>query len=173
MGTRNNKTKLNTTSIKQIGKNIQFDVKQLIGAGVVAVILISMIIAQLITNGNGSGSGQGGNLSLYIVQGFMFGYILQRSMYGFAGAFIKPIKKKDYGLSKSVVLFLTISTICITFGQVISNSSTLVVSHTMNFMFILGGLLFGIGMVMAGGCASGTLQDAGDGFARGVIAIIG
>jgi len=37
----------------------------------------------------------------------------------------------------------------------------------------IGGILFGIGMVLAGGCASGTLMRVGEGFAMQMIALVG
>ena len=40
-----------------------------------------------------------------------------------------------------------------------------------NLATILGGILFGIGMMFGGGCASGTLTDAGEGQGRGLIVL--
>jgi hypothetical protein len=38
---------------------------------------------------------------------------------------------------------------------------------------VIGGIIFGIGMVLAGGCASGTLFRVGEGNVSSVIALIG
>lgn len=160
------------TKVKAFNNKFEKDQKQIIGAIFVLVLFISLLIARSLTGT----SDQRMSLPFYILQGFMFGYILQRSFFGFAGGFVKPIRKRDYSLSKNIILFLAISTIAITFCQVLleqNGVSILVVGHSVSFMFVIGGLLFGMGMVLAGGCASGTLQDAGDGFTTAMLAIIG
>ncbi len=42
----------------------------------------------------------------------------------------------------------------------------------MNLATVFGGILFGIGMMLGGGCASGTLTDAGEGEARALIVLL-
>jgi hypothetical protein len=37
----------------------------------------------------------------------------------------------------------------------------------------LGGVIFGIGMVLAGGCASGTLYRIGEGYVTSLVALVG
>jgi len=37
---------------------------------------------------------------------------------------------------------------------------------------VIGGFLFGIGMVIAGGCVSGTLMRVGEGFAMNMLALV-
>lgn len=37
----------------------------------------------------------------------------------------------------------------------------------------IGGILFGIGMVLAGGCASGTLYRVGEGYTTSMVALVG
>jgi uncharacterized membrane protein YedE/YeeE len=43
---------------------------------------------------------------------------------------------------------------------------------TINMLTVIGGFLFGIGMMFAGGCASGTLTDLGEGYFRASIVLL-
>ena len=173
-------TKFNKSTIKNLTDNIQTDVKQLILGLVAAVVIISLIIAQLATKNITNSSSMVVNLLL----GTALGFVLARGMYGFAGAFRNPIQSKNYSLSKSVVIFLGILTTLVSIVSLIQAQSTILPSdkgsiieqnsgHKISFMFIIGGLLFGIGMIMAGGCASGTLQDIGVGAVGALIALWG
>lgn len=44
--------------------------------------------------------------------------------------------------------------------------------YPVNLATVFGGILFGIGMMLGGGCASGTLTDAGEGEARALIVLL-
>jgi len=111
-------------------------------------------------------------LILGIIVGIIFGFILQRGRFCMNSAFRDIILLKEYKLFKGVILILGISmigfSIMILGGIVVANPKpfTLVGS-------ILGGLIFGLGMVLAAGCASGTTYRVGEGMIGSLIALIG
>ena len=109
---------------------------------------------------------------LGIIVGIIFGFILQRGRFCMNSAFRDIILLKEYKLLKGVILILGISmigfSIMILGGIVVANPKpfTLVGS-------ILGGLIFGLGMVLAAGCASGTTYRVGEGMIGSLIALLG
>ncbi len=177
------KKSFDKSTIKNLSDGVQKDVKQLILGLVAGLIILSLIIAQLSTKSDDKSLMD--EMVLNIILGTSLGFVLARGAYGFAGAFRKPIAVKDYSLSKSVAIFLAITTVLVAMVAMIEESQNLIkgdyigiieengISTTMSFMFIIGGLLFGIGMIMAGGCASGTLQDIGVGAAGAMLALFG
>lgn len=126
-------------------------------------------------------------LDLFLLTGLLLGYVLQRSRFGFAGGIRKIAMTGDGKLSKALLFLFAITTIGaagIHYGAfskgaeaafraaegVATIPGTGSVS-AINLAFIIGGLLFGIGMIIGGGCASGTLSDTGEGSGRGMIVL--
>ena len=126
-------------------------------------------------------------LALFLLTGLLLGYVLQRSRFGFAGGIRKIAMTGDGKLSKALLFLFAITTIGaagIHYGAfskgaeaafraaegVATIPGTGSVS-AINLAFIIGGLLFGIGMIIGGGCASGTLSDTGEGSGRGTIVL--
>ncbi len=184
--TPNNKDKLivknnQKSTIKNLSDSINKDVKQLILGTVAGLIILSLIIAQLSTK---SGSKMD-EMVLNLMLGTAFGFVLARGAYGFGGAFRRPIQQKEYSLPKSVVMFLAITTTLVAIVAMIEQSQGLITDEyigiiatngettTMSFMFIIGGLMFGIGMLLAGTSGSGTLRDIGIGGVGAIIVLVG
>lgn len=126
-------------------------------------------------------------LALFLLTGLLLGYILQRGRFGFAGGVRKIAVTGDGSLSKALLLLFGITTIGaagIHYGafskgaeaafRAVEGVATIPGTgsvSTVNLAFIIGGLLFGIGMILGGGCASGTLSDSGEGSGRGMIVL--
>ncbi len=169
------------STIKNLSDNISKDVKQLILGIVVGLIIISLIIAQMSTK---SGSKMD-EMVINLMLGTAFGFVLARGAYGFGGAFRRPIQQKEYSLPKSVVMFLAITTTLVAIVALIEQSQELITDEyigiiatngqttTMSFMFIIGGLMFGAGMLLAGTSGSGTLRDIGIGGVGAIIVLVG
>ncbi|SKC90867.1 YeeE/YedE thiosulfate transporter family protein [Maledivibacter halophilus] len=113
--------------------------------------------------------------------GLLIGFTLQKSRFCFTASFRDPIMVGSTSILKAVIIAFIISTIgfaIIQFrfleGNVNINPSKIpgqiapVGIHT-----ALGAILFGIGMVIAGGCASGTLMRIGEGFTLQLVVLIG
>ena len=148
-----------------------------IGFGVIAAI-IAFIMTKYTDNSK---------LALFLITGLMLGYVLQRSRFGFAGGVRKIAMTGDGKLSKALLFLFSISVIG-TAGihyagaqsgaeaafRAAKDVATIPGTGSVSAIslgFIIGGILFGIGMVLGGGCASGTLSDTGEGSVRGLIVL--
>ncbi|SJZ48690.1 hypothetical protein SAMN02745973_00788 [Garciella nitratireducens DSM 15102] len=116
-------------------------------------------------------------LSFFWITGIIFGFILQRSRFCFTSAIRDPYLIGNTTLTKAVLIALAITTIGFTaikygaylHGEIIPGQDYIT---PISFATVLGGILFGIGMVLAGGCASGILMRTGEGFQMQMIALI-
>lgn len=127
-------------------------------------------------------------LGLYLFAGLMLGYTLTRSRYGFAGGIKRIYMRGEGSLTKSLLLLLAVTSIIFFAMQMhavlggavpsaIAKEGDKIIPGTQNVYFIslatvIGGIIFGIGMMLAGGCGSGTLADFGEGQGRALIAFI-
>lgn len=110
-----------------------------------------------------------GKLSLFWLTGITFGFILQKSRFCFTAAMRDPYLTGGTAITNAVLIALAITSIGFTAikygdfikGVPISGQSYIV---PISIATVLGALMFGIGMVIAGGCASGTLMRVGEGF---------
>ncbi len=132
--------------------------------------------------------GKDQSLALFLITGLILGYILTRSRYGFAGGIKKIYLTGDGSLTKAILLLFAISIIGAagvhygaasrgaeiaaraTEGMAVIPGSQFLKATSL--LTILGGLIFGVGMVLGGGCASGTLTDSGEGASRAWIVVI-
>ncbi len=120
-----------------------------------------------------------------ILLGLSLGYILQRGRFCLNSAFRDIIFLENMTMFRayliSVVVAIVGSNMIQDLGYMITtNPQTGEIIHTsllrQNFLplaNILGGFLFGLGIVLAGGCASGIVFRLGEGQAAAIIAIIG
>ncbi len=119
-------------------------------------------------------------LSMFWTFGLAFGFVLQRGRFCFASAF-RDLFLLGHGRNmKGVLLGLAIASVG--FGLVMSRQipmTTLgMLPPTANVLptgahTALGGILFGIGMVLAGGCVSGSLYRMGEGYVASWVAMAG
>ena len=99
--------------------------------------------------------------------GISIGFILYRSGICFATMYQDIILFRDFSMARAVLILLIISLIGINFIQVHAHLNGQVIPgkfHSVGMHTVIGGFLFGVGMTLAGGCASGTLQRIGEGF---------
>lgn len=112
--------------------------------------------------------------------GLAFGFVLQRGRFCFASAF-RDLFLLGHGRNmKGVLLGLAIASVG--FTVVMARQVPILDSGffppTANVLpaglhTALGGLLFGIGMVLAGGCVSGSLYRMGEGYVASWVAFVG
>ncbi len=103
--------------------------------------------------------------------GIIFGFALQRGRFCMNSAFRDPLVFKDFTLLKAVALALVIQMIgfhLLSYFGVI----TLAPKSFFPLGAITGGFIFGIGMVLAGGCASGTAYRVGEGMVSSMLALL-
>ena len=118
--------------------------------------------------------------SMFWVFGLAFGFVLQRGRFCFASAFRDLFLLGHGRTMKGVLLGLAVASVG--FGIVMARQ---VPVTTMGFdppsanvlpigvHTALGGILFGVGMVLAGGCVSGSLYRMGEGYVASWVAFAG
>ena len=107
-----------------------------------------------------------------LVVGIIFGFVLQRGRFCMNSAFRDIILMKEYTLLKAVALAIVVQMIgfhlMATMGYIQLYPKTLYWGA-----MIVGGFIFGIGMVLAAGCASGTTYRVGEGMMGSFVALLG
>ncbi len=119
---------------------------------------------------------KGENLLLYWVLGLAFGFILQRSRFCFTASMRDPYLTKSTSVTRAVLIAFAITSIgftAIKYGYFANGLTIPGQSYiaTISIATAVGALMFGVGMVIAGGCASGTLMRIGEGFWMQVISL--
>ncbi len=107
-----------------------------------------------------------------ILVGALFGFSLQRGRFCMNSAFRDIIVGRDFNLVKAVGVALLVETL----GFSIMAMTGVIKMAPPALMWGaegVGGLLFGMGMVLAGGCASGITYRAGEGLVGAFSAIVG
>ncbi len=107
-----------------------------------------------------------------LIIGFIFGFILQSGRFCMNSAFRDIILLKEFKLAKAVAVSLAVLAVgfsIFAFAGLIN----LTPKPFAPYAAIVGGLIFGIGMVFAGGCASGTTYRVGEGMMGSFVAAIG
>jgi len=115
-------------------------------------------------------------LVLFWITGTCFGFVLQRARFCFTASMRDPYLTGGTNLTKAVLLAFAITSVAfisIKYGAYIKGlpipgqGSIAPIS----LATAIGGVMFGIGMVIAGGCASGTLMRVGEGFYMQVLSL--
>jgi hypothetical protein len=120
----------------------------------------------------GSGNEKWAARAVIVLAGFAIGFIMHRSRLCFARAFREPFMTAEGDMTKAIILALTV-------GLIISSllfqkkviDPYVAIPATFWIGSLLGGLIFGIGMIFAGGCASGSLWRMGEGHVKLWVAI--
>lgn len=114
-----------------------------------------------------SGNEQLALRALFIAAGFAIGFVLHRSRLCFARAFREPFVTAEGQMTKAVLLALAIG---IPVAALLFNKKVIdpyvAIPATFWVGSLVGGVLFGIGMVFGGGCASGSLWRMGEGHVK-------
>lgn len=105
--------------------------------------------------------------------GFLIGLIMHRSRFCFVRAFRCPFMTGDAEMVKVVAMSLVIygmGTAVIKWAWI--QEPSMGVSHNFWTGSLFGGAIFGVGMLIAGGCASSTLWRIGEGQTKMVVTLI-
>jgi len=110
-----------------------------------------------------------------ILVGVLFGFVLQRGRYCMNSAFRDMIFMNDYTLFRSYLLALVIAILGANLLEDIGflgedglrRQSFNVIAN------IVGGYIFGLGIVLAGGCGSGIIYRIGEGYVSAIVATLG
>ncbi len=143
--------------------------KNQIPLGILAFLII-VVVGVLLNIYSGS------RVALFWVLGSTFGFILQRSRFCFTASLRDPYLTGSTSLTKAVLAAFAVTTIgftAIKYGAAAQGLPIPGQSYVVPFGVhtIVGGFIFGIGMVIAGGCASGTLMRVGEGFGMQILSL--
>ncbi|PAF54211.1 hypothetical protein BKH42_01500 [Helicobacter sp. 13S00482-2] len=105
-----------------------------------------------------------------IICGILLGFVLQRGRFCIVGAYRDIILSKKMTVFVAIFIAILIQSIGI---FLLENTGVIKINHQPFFWLstILGGLVFGFGMVLAGGCATGTWYRAGEGLIGSYVAL--
>lgn len=107
-----------------------------------------------------------------LVVGILFGFALQRGRFCMNSAIRDILLMKDFTGFKAVLVALMVE--MVGFGlMAMTGIITLAPPPLILGANIVGGFIFGIGMVMAGGCASGITYRFGEGMVGAMSAVLG
>lgn len=139
----------------------------------VIILIIASILSILLWRNNHSDV-------VFWIAGIAIGIVLRYSRFCFAGAFRDPYLLKNTKLLRALLLALMISTIgfaIIQYGYLKNNSidytSIPGAINSVGLHTMIGAFIFGIGMTIAGGCASGVLMRIGEGHVLPWVALSG
>ena len=145
-----------------------------LGVGLLVVLILAGILLARF-------SPAGGKMALFWVFGIGFGFTLQRARFCFTASMRDPYLTGGTSLTKAVIIAIAVASVGFVAYQYGSAAVAGGLEHLsripgsvqpVGFHTALGGFMFGIGMVLAGGCASGTLMRVGEGFAMNMIAMV-
>ena len=126
-------------------------------AGVLVVVLIVTVLFLYARAGYGT---QG----IFLLFGLAFGVVFQRSRFCLVRAFREPFLTGDAEHTRAAALALVVSTLgfaILKFTDLKDKSEWVFAAAGVGSL--AGGLAFGIGMTLAGGCGAGSLWRAGEG----------
>lgn len=112
--------------------------------------------------------------------GVIIGIIIRYSRFCFASAFRDPFLMKNTKILRGIIIAMMISTVGFAFIQYKYIGQHGVDYHmipgavsSVGLHVVIGAFIFGIGMVIAGGCASGVLTRIGEGHSLQIVVLIG
>ena len=117
---------------------------------------------------------------VFWVVGIAFGAICQRSRFCFVAGFRDLFLLRQGRMLRGIIAGLAVATagFAMVMATIVPNPGSGVLPSDAHILplgiaTVLGGLLFGFGMVIAGGCVSGTLYRMGEGYIGSWVAIGG
>ncbi len=105
--------------------------------------------------------------------GVAIGFVLERGQFCMASAFRDFFLFRHTHILRAVMLYLALLTPAFFLFHRAGLIETYPYVKEAGLFTVLGGMIFGIGMVLAGGCASGTLYKIGEGYVTSLVALIG
>lgn len=111
--------------------------------------------------------------ALLILAGFGIGFVLHRSRFCLSRVFREPFMTAEGEMTKAMILAIALG---VPVGAILIASGSvdpyLAVPARFWLGSLSGGVIFGIGMVFAGGCASGSLWRVGEGHLKLVVTVL-
>lgn len=107
-----------------------------------------------------------------LIVGVVFGFILQRGQFCMNSAFRDTLFIKDFTMFRAYLIALVIMVVG---ANILEDMGTIVLKRQTFYPLanIIGGYVFGIGMVLAEGCGSGIIYRTGEGLVSAWFAVFG
>lgn len=105
--------------------------------------------------------------------GVAIGFVLERGQFCMTSAFRDFFLFRHTHILRAVMLYLALLTPAFFLFHRAGLIETYPYIKDAGLFTALGGVIFGIGMVLAGGCASGTLYRIGEGYVTSLVALVG
>ena len=105
--------------------------------------------------------------------GVAFGFIIQRTRFCFVRGFREPFMTGESQVPRAIAISIIISVLgfaALKWSGL--RGDNVYVSQAFWFGGLVGGVIFGFGMVVAGGCGSGSVWRAGEGHIKLMLAVI-
>lgn len=105
--------------------------------------------------------------------GIAFGFIIQRTRFCFVRGFREPFMTGESEVPRAIAISIIISVLgfaALKWSGL--RGENVYVSQAFWFGGLVGGVIFGFGMVVAGGCGSGSVWRAGEGHIKLMLAVI-
>lgn len=111
--------------------------------------------------------------AIIVISGFAIGFIMHRSRLCFARGFREPFMTAEGDMTKALILALAVA---IPLASLLFQKKVIdpyiAIPATFWVGSLLGGAIFGIGMIFAGGCASGSMWRAAEGNLKLWVAVV-
>ena len=107
-----------------------------------------------------------------LIVGIIFGFVMQRGRFCMNSAIRDTALLQDYTLLKSVGVAILVEMV----GFAIMSAAGIITINPKPLFWganLAGSFIFGVGMVIAGGCASGITYRVGEGMMGALAAVIG
>ena len=119
-------------------------------------------------------------LAVFWIFGLLFGFILQRSQFCFVSGFSNLYIFRYGNMLKGILIGLAIATIgfAVIMYRLVPDPGTGTIPATahvapLGWHLVLAGIIFGIGMILAGSCIVGTLYRIGEGAVKALVSLLG
>lgn len=146
-----------------LGYTEKVEIKQSVRLGLLALLGAAVVLLLA--------TGLEGQMALFWLFGLAFGFVLQRSRFCFASAFRDVFLLRHGRNLKGVLVGLAVATLgfAVIMSRQVPFPGLGLFPQEANVLplgwhVVLGGLLFGAGMVVSGGCVSGSIYRMGEGY---------
>jgi uncharacterized membrane protein YedE/YeeE len=119
-------------------------------------------------------------LAIFWIFGLAFGFVLQRSQFCFVSGFSNFYIFRYGRILKAILVGIAMATVgfAIIMYRLVpdpSSGNIPVTAHVapLGWHLVLAGIIFGTGMILAGGCIVGTLYRIGEGTIKALISLLG
>ena len=128
-------------------------------------ILIALVAVELfVTQGHT-------NIGIYGLFGLAFGFVLQKSGFCMTASFRDLFTTGGGRLARGSIVAIAVA--MLGFSILVATGAREPFVLPVGWHTLVGGFLFGLGMVLAGGCATGTLFRVGEGNIQFMFALLG